>query len=264
MREARRDPSPLPFGGYGGWRPTGSMPARTALADCQLPRRGSLSPPLQPRGRLALERPFGASGARRAPAPEGRRRTRCPGSTARSTGRACSSSTAGSTPARSDPGPVAIGPVEGDARRPCSGPAGRPRGLDASARPRPCAGRARPDRPCLDRRRRPSARRRSSSTRTPRPRSSRPSSATGWINRLTRIEPGQGRPADARPPDPLRQRLRQPDRPRRARRRREPDADHARRPAAATPGSTARSACTARRAFAEAGGALLGARPPAP
>ena len=57
----------------------------------------------------------------------------------------------------------------------------------AAPRPRPCAARARPDRPRLDRRRRPSRRPRSSSTSMPRPRSSRPIIGDGWTNRLSQI-----------------------------------------------------------------------------
>ena len=159
--------------------------------------------------------------------------------------RGCCSSTAGSTAARSRPGPIAIGPVEADAGDHRAGPAGRPRGLDAAARPRPCAaglvqivhvstGGADhlPAAIELD------ADAQASIVET--------FVGEGWANRLTRIDLGQGRPADARPPDPLGERLRQPHRPRRARRRRQPRRHHASPPAAPTPGSTARSSSPAK------------------
>ena len=87
---------------------------------------------------------------------------------------------------------------------------------------------------------------RSSSTTTRRPRSSRPSSATGWANRLTAHRARQGRAADAAPAADGERRLRQPDRPGRGRRGREPGRGDARRRRPRHAGSTARSTSSAK------------------
>ena len=87
---------------------------------------------------------------------------------------------------------------------------------------------------------------RSCSTPTPRPRSSRPISANGWTNRLTAHRSRQGRAADAQSAGDGTCRVRQLYRPGDARRRRQPGRARRSPPAAATPGSTARSILPAR------------------
>ena len=81
----------------------------------------------------------------------------------------------------------------------------------------------------------------------------------GWTNRLTGIALAKGARLMLEPPDPARrQRLRQPDRPRRDRRRREPGRRPRSPPAARdTPPRRRRSTLAGEGAFAEAGGALL-------
>ena len=79
----------------------------------------------------------------------------------------------------------------------------------------------------------------------------------GWTNRLTGIALGKGARLMLNRRLLGDERLRQPHRPGRARRRRQPRRRHPRRGRRATPGSTARSTSIGEGAYAEAAGALL-------